>query len=481
MRGSAISAAMCGRLAMPIGPRASSMVISTPKRRERLDEHAHRRQRAMVDHGPGPVEDRRPSGARRAVPWRSVLRHQVVDDLLGDGEGGAGAGAAGDRHQPHARRRAGRPASAGPVPRRRCRSSARSPRAPAAPRPCGTRPGSARRPHRARTGRAWRRSGASRRRPASRPRSAPRSGGRRWPDARGCSLLEPALAALRPPAARHSPDSARGRGRTSPRPVKRGSRGAGRDPQHVQLAARQAVGGEAVGEQARGNRRPGRRRSARPAACRAQVSTVGGLDGAHRVWRRNVTPCASASQRASAGIAPSGFDPQLVRAPQHRAQARLRQHREALGAPRARSAARSPRPSRWPGTPPARPPPRAAAPPRRGRDARRGCRPAAPSRPRRRASAWRVASSRPRCWPVTVTKPKLRIEAPFACASRSITTTLAQPRRGQRMGEAADPGPDHREIERAGDGCAHRIRLARGRARDRPDPTACRCLRWRPR
>ena len=29
----------------------------------------------------------------------------------------------------------------------------------------------------------------------------------------------------------------------------------------------------------------------------------------------------------------------------------------------------------------------------------------------------------PRCWPVTVTKPKLRIEAPFACASRSMTMT----------------------------------------------------------
>ena len=34
----------------------------------------------------------------------------------------------------------------------------------------------------------------------------------------------------------------------------------------------------------------------------------------------------------------------------------------------------------------------------------------------------------PRCWPVIVMKPKLRIEAPFACASRSMTTTLL-PRR----------------------------------------------------
>jgi hypothetical protein len=30
MRGRAISAAMCGRFAMPIGPRASSIEISTP-------------------------------------------------------------------------------------------------------------------------------------------------------------------------------------------------------------------------------------------------------------------------------------------------------------------------------------------------------------------------------------------------------------------------------------------------------------------
>ena len=58
---------------------------------------------------------------------------------------------------------------------------------------------------------------------------------------------------------------------------------------------------------------------------------------------------------------------------------------------------------------------------------------------------------------------------------------LAEPRGRQRMGEADDAGPDDREIERAGAGCAHRIRQARGRARDRPEPTACRCLRWRPR
>ena len=30
IRGNAASAAICGRLAMPIGPRASSMLISTP-------------------------------------------------------------------------------------------------------------------------------------------------------------------------------------------------------------------------------------------------------------------------------------------------------------------------------------------------------------------------------------------------------------------------------------------------------------------
>ena len=83
MRGCASRAAMCGRLAMPIGPRASSMVIATPNCAERLDEHAHRRQRAMVDHGPGPVEDHGLEVARlahdaRPCPYSSPITSSAM-------------------------------------------------------------------------------------------------------------------------------------------------------------------------------------------------------------------------------------------------------------------------------------------------------------------------------------------------------------------------------------------------------------------
>ena len=58
-RGSANSAAMCGRFAMPIGPRASSIVIVDAELGESLDECAHRRERAVVDDRARPVEDDR--------------------------------------------------------------------------------------------------------------------------------------------------------------------------------------------------------------------------------------------------------------------------------------------------------------------------------------------------------------------------------------------------------------------------------------
>ena len=74
----------------------------------------------------------------------------------------------------------------------------------------------------------------------------------------------------------------------------------------------------------------------------------------------------------------------------------------------------------------------------------------------------------PRCWPVTVTKPKLRIEAPFACASRSITTTLqAAPRGRQRMRQPADARADDGEVEAARD-WAHRVRHACDRGEETP-------------
>ena len=59
MSGCVSSVLMWSRFGMPIGPRASSIVIGTPKFGEHLDEHAHRRQRAVIDHGACPIENDR--------------------------------------------------------------------------------------------------------------------------------------------------------------------------------------------------------------------------------------------------------------------------------------------------------------------------------------------------------------------------------------------------------------------------------------
>ena len=53
----------------------------------------------------------------------------------------------------------------------------------------------------------------------------------------------------------------------------------------------------------------------------------------------------------------------------------------------------------------------------------------------------------PCCCPVTVIKPKLRIEAPFALASRSMTTTRSPGACRKRVGETADAAPDNGQIE----------------------------------
>ena len=179
-RGSAISAAMCGRLAMPIGPRASSTVMLDAELGERLDEDAHRRQRAMIDDGAGPVEDDGLQMPQALVMSLSSSAEQVGDHLLGDGEGGAGAGAAGDHdqadrvgravdeHRPVGRRGVG----AGPALDDR--------RARAEPKTASnsSRISSSTAVGREGVGRRAR-SDASRRRRASRRRSARRSGARR--------------------------------------------------------------------------------------------------------------------------------------------------------------------------------------------------------------------------------------------------------------------------------------------------------------
>ena len=177
------------------------------------------------------------------------------------------------------------------------------------------------------------------------------------------------------------------------------------------------------------------------------------------------------------------LDPELVRAPEHRrAVPSARSIGQRVGRLARRQQLAVLAHLGGAGTPPARPPPRGAAPPGRGRDARRGCPPPAPPRPRRRASASRAASMSPALLPGDGDEAEIADRGAVGLrVAVDHHHALAQPRGGQRMGETADAGPDHGEIERAGDGCAHRIRQARGRARDRPDPTACRCLRWRPR
>ena len=71
----------------------------------------------------------------------------------------------------------------------------------------------------------------------------------------------------------------------------------------------------------------------------------------------------------------------------------------------------------------------------------------------------------PRCWPVTVTKPKLRIEAPFAWrVAVDHHDPLATPRCRQGVGEPANAGSHHGEVE-AAERCRHRLRQACERAR----------------
>ena len=111
MRGSAISAAMCGRLAMPIGPRASSMVIVDAElaRRPRRRRPSARSE-PWSTHGAGPVEDHGLDGAAWMV--MAVSASDVSNRSANDSSAMAKAVLAPvplvTDHEPHVRRAARR-------------------------------------------------------------------------------------------------------------------------------------------------------------------------------------------------------------------------------------------------------------------------------------------------------------------------------------------------------------------------------------
>ena len=123
-RGSAIRARYAGAWPCPSAPRASSIEMVDAEFAEGLDEGAHRGQRSVVDHGAGPVEDHGLDAGSCLGPLR-LSAVELGHHLFADGEGGAGARAAGDEDDAQRVSTAGRPASAGPAPRRRCRSNVR--------------------------------------------------------------------------------------------------------------------------------------------------------------------------------------------------------------------------------------------------------------------------------------------------------------------------------------------------------------------
>ena len=210
--------------------------------------------------------------------------------------------------------------------------------------------------------------------------------------------------------------------------------------------------GDPLREQRRRDRRRGRRSPPPPRCVPRLVAMRGGSTACTAVSRRNVTPCASCQPARQGGNRVAALDAELVRAVQHRRRTRRRpsigKRWPALAA--VSSAQPSPISRRHEGLqhgPRLRPPRHHGEAAMQDRDAGRPARP----RARRRASAWRAARSRRAAWPVTVTKPKLRIEAPFACASRSMTTTrLSAPRGRQRMRQAADAGADDGYVDRPG-------------------------------
>ena len=171
---------------------------------------------------------------------------------------------------------------------------------------------------------------------------------------------------------------------------------AGSTPHHMQLAARQAVGGDAVRHAACGNRRRGRRRSPRPRPSRGWSRASAAPRSRTAVSRKNVTPWRSASQAASFGIASREFDTQLVRAVERAGELRGAQAPAVvaeLGRARQRRQPRAHlgRQESFEHRPRLRP----ARDRQQALVQRSRCRRAARFPPRRRASAWRAASNRP--------------------------------------------------------------------------------------
>ena len=127
--------------------------------------------------------------------------------------------------------------------------------------------------------------------------------------------------------------------------VKRGSRRRGARPAACAACSGSGRRRRSARRTGRGNRRPGRRRSASAATRAAAWSrSPAARPRGPRSRAENVTPCASASQRASAGIASRDLDPQLVRAPQAPRAGRRRPASGSAARPRPPAAARSPAP-----------------------------------------------------------------------------------------------------------------------------------------
>ena len=224
-----------------------------------------------------------------------------------------------------------------------------------------------------------------------------------------------------------------------------------RDAQHVQLAAREPVGGDPLGEQGQEVVARQTTTALPPRYVPRLVTIAGGAHGPHQrlAQERDAVRLRPASARAR------GWPSRLSTRSScglHSAAAKLglAQHREPLGRLRpAQQPAVSPISVARNASSTARASGRRAATREAAMHDRR-CRP----RPATSAQTSRERMARsqhlPRCCPVTVTKPKLRIEAPLACASRSMTTT--------RLARAAPP-PAHARARR----CPRRRRRDRNR------------------
>src|SRR5258707_15725934 len=94
---------MCGRLAMPIGPRASSMVTSMPKVAKVSTNAPIGASEPWSTTVPAQSKITAFTCCMATAPLRST--EDAGDHLFGDGERRAGAGATGDDHDAQAVRR----------------------------------------------------------------------------------------------------------------------------------------------------------------------------------------------------------------------------------------------------------------------------------------------------------------------------------------------------------------------------------------